>query len=270
MLGAIIGDIVGSVYEFDNHRSKDFPFWGKGCEFTDDSVMTVAVGNVCRRLMSLHIPLDRVSTWCHAFGVEMHRMGNAYPGRGYGGRFLRWLESADPKPYNSLGNGSAMRVSAVAFCADTPEDCLTLARLTAEPTHNHPEGILGAQAAAVAGWLALHGHSKAYIRTYVENHFYPLDFTLDGIRDSYRFNEICRDTVPQAITAFLESDSFEDCIRNAISIGGDSDTLAAIAGGIAECYYGIPEALRERAMIYLPRELQNNVTDFYAYIEKNE
>ena len=270
MLGAIIGDIVGSVYEFDNHRSKEFPFWGKKCTFTDDSVMTVAVGNVCRRLGVKNIPLSDESKWIHAFGEEMHRYGKIYPNRGYGGRFLCWLESDNPQPYNSLGNGSAMRVSPVAFCADTLEDCLTLARLTAEPTHNHPEGISGAQAAASAGWLAFHKYSKEEIRSYIEENFYSLDFTLDSIRDTYRFNEICRDTVPQAIVAFLEAESFEDAIRNAISIGGDSETLAAISGGIAEAYYGIPDSMKETAFAFLPPSLKKDVEDFYACIKKTE
>ena len=270
MLGAIIGDIVGSVYELKNHRSKDFPFWGKDCCFTDDSVMTVAVGNVCRRLGESNLPLTEETEWIQAFSTEMHRYGNIYPGRGYGGRFLRWLESDDPQPYNSLGNGSAMRVSPVAFCAKTLEDCLTLARLSAEPTHNHPEGVLGAQAAAAAGWLALRKHSKDEIRNYIEVNFYSLNFTLDKIRDSYRFNATCRDTVPQAIAAFLEAESFEDTVRNAISIGGDSDTIAAIAGGIAETYYGIPEELKNQCLSHLPDSMQKDVSDFYGYITKIE
>jgi len=261
MLGAIIGDIVGSIYEFDNQRSKVFPFWGMGCEFTDDTVMTLAVSNVCCWRKSAADPTEKELR--DAFEKEMHRLGRAYPDRGYGGRFLHWLESDHPRPYNSLGNGSAMRVSPVAFAAETLEECLDLARISAEPTHNHPEGVIGAQAAAAAGWLARHGSSKDEIRSYIEDNYYSLDFTLDGIRHSYRFNEICRDTVPQAIEAFLESADFEDAIRNAISIGGDSDTLAAITGGIAEAYYGIPEALAVKALSYLPPELVKCVKDFY-------
>lgn len=268
MLGAITGDIVGSVYEFDNLKSKDFPFWGEECDFTDDSVMTIAVGNVCRMLLRNKQHEKPEECWRSSFSQEMHRMGNQYSGRGYGGRFLVWLQSDDPRPYNSLGNGSAMRVSPVSFCAKSLDECLQLARLSAEPTHNHPEGILGAQAAASAGWLARHGSSKADIRRYIEENYYPLNFTLDGIRENYRFNAICRDTVPQAIVAFLEADGFEDTIRNAISIGGDSDTLAAIAGGIAEAYYGIPEDTAKKAMSYLPHDLQKDVMAFYEFIRK--
>jgi len=269
MLGAIIGDIVGSVYEFNPHKSKNFPFWDSAGSFTDDSVMTIAVGNVCRTLMDGEVPLTQESLWVDAFGREMHRMGKCYPGRGYGGRFIQWLESDTPQPYNSMGNGSAMRVSPISLCTKTLDDCLKTARLSAEPTHNHPEGILGAQAAAAAGWLARHGYSKNGIRRFVETNFYPLDFTLDSIRDSYRFSAICRDSVPQAIVAFLEADGFEDAIRNAISIGGDSDTIAAIAGGIAEAFYGIPAALKEAALSYLPPELKNHIDNFYSFIEKN-
>lgn len=266
MLGAIIGDIAGSVYEFNNHKSKDFPFLRTECRFTDDSVMTIAVGNVCRKIKNATVITNWETSFCH----EMHHLGNAYPDCGYGRRFLQWLESAEPKPYNSMGNGSAMRVSPIALISDTMEECLHLARLSALPTHNHPEGILGAQAVAAAGWMARQSCSKEHIRRYIEENFYKLDFTLDSIRKNYSFSALCRDTVPQAIQAFLESDSFEDAVRNAISIGGDSDTLAAIAGGIAEPYYGIPADIKEKALNYLPENLRRHITDFYTHIGKTE
>ena len=167
-------------------------------------------------------------------------LSGQYAGCGYGGRFFEWMYSDDPKPYHSYGNGSAMRVSPVAWFARSLEECERLARLTAEPTHDHPDGIAGAQATAGAVYLARHGADKAAIKAYVEK-YYKIDFTLDEIRDTYTFNEICAGTVPYAVEAFLESDSFEDCIRNTISIGGDSDTLAAVSGAIAEAYYGTPK-----------------------------
>lgn len=262
MLGAIVGDIVGSVYEFNSHKSKDFPLWGVGCTFTDDTVMTVAAANVCRRLYGTGADEP---AWRESFGREMHRLGNAWPDRGYGGRFQLWLDCEDPRPYNSCGNGSAMRVSPVSLAAGTLEECLLLARLSAEPSHDHPEGIRGAQATAAAGWLAGRGYPKEEIRRYIHSNFYALDFTLDEIRPSYSFNATCQASVPQAIEAFLESTDFEDAIRSAVSIGGDSDTIAAIAGGIAGAFYGVPEPLAEKALGYLPPELQRDVLGFQMW-----
>ena len=266
MLGAMIGDIAGSVYEFDNCRSKDFPMLSERCCFTDDTVMTAAVANVCRMLYTPGETI-REDVWRSALTREMRRMGRAYTERGYGGRFLQWLYEDDPKPYYSWGNGSAMRASPVSFIAGSLEECRTLARLTAEPTHDHPEGIAGAECTACAGYLALHGAGKAGIRRFVEENYYSLDFTIDGIRETYAFNETCRDTVPQAIEAFLESTDFEDAIRLAVSVGGDSDTLAAITGGIAEAFYGIPEELETKALRFLSPELRTVVSGFRDFVK---
>ena len=264
MLGAMIGDIAGSLYEFNNYRRKDFPMLSERCFFTDDTVMTAAVANVCRTLYKPGEPIEE-ELWRTALTQEMQRMGRAYPGRGYGGRFGRWLYDAEPKPYHSWGNGSAMRVSPVSFIAGSLAECRTLARLTAEPTHDHPEGIAGAECAACAGYMALHGAGREEIRRFVEENYYKLDFTIDGIRETYSFNETCRDTVPQAIEAFLESTDFEDAIRLAVSVGGDSDTLAAITGGIAEAFYGIPEKWEARSLAFLTPELREIVNGFRAF-----
>ena len=257
MLGAVIGDIVGSIYEFSNHRSKQFEFFGDGCFFTDDTVMTMAVASALMR----HRRGD-TEDFKRELVSEMQRLGRAYPGRGYGGRFAGWLEEDDPKPYNSWGNGSAMRVAPVAWFAETLEECSALAAASAEVTHNHPEGIKGAKAAAECIYLARKGASQASIREYVEENYYKLDFTIDEIRPTYRFNESCQETVPQAIEAFLESDGFEDAVRIAISVGGDSDTLADITGAIAEAYYGIPDNIFFDALDYLDDELDIIYTAF--------
>lgn len=256
MLGAMIGDIAGSVYEHNNIKTKEFEFFNKYGRFTDDTVMSVAV---CDAL--LHCAEDR-SGLANATVACMQLFGRAYPKAGYGGRFRNWLTDKDPKPYRSWGNGSAMRVSGCAWAADSLEDALALAEITAAVTHDHPEGIKGAQAAAAAVYLARTGSSKAEIRDHIEKNFYPLDFTLDDIREDYRFDVSCQGSVPQAIEAFLESVSFEDAIRNAVSIGGDSDTVAAITGSIAEAFYGIPEDIRRRALTYLDGPLTHVLNKF--------
>lgn len=238
--GAIVGDIVGSVYEFDNIKTKDFPLFQEDCNATDDSIMTLAI----LRALEDAVESGRFDTmtddeWRLAFQNAMREVGRPHRHCGYGGHFRRWMYADVPKPYNSCGNGSAMRVSPVGWFARSIEECERLARLSAEPTHNHPEGIAGAQATAGAVFLARSGAAKEEIRAYVERYF-PVDFTLDQIRPTYRFDVFCSGTVPPAVEAFLESDSFEDCIRSTISIGGDSDTLAAVSGAIAEAYYGTP------------------------------
>ena len=239
--GALVGDMVGSVYEFHNIKTKDFLFWDDACFATDDSIMTLAIAKALMDAVEEGC-FDTLTDdeWRRRFRDNMREVGKPFPGCGYGGRFFEWMYSDDPKPYHSYGNGSAMRVSPVAWFARSLEECERLARLTAEPTHDHPDGIAGAQATAGAVYLARHGADKAAIKAYVEK-YYKIDFTLDEIRDTYTFNEICAGTVPYAVEAFLESDSFDDCIRNTISIGGDSDTLAAISGAIAEAYYGTPK-----------------------------
>ena len=266
MLGAVIGDIVGSRFEWNNIRIKEFDFFHQTCTFTDDSVMTLAIASAILEAKGNSGKLGNFAV------LEMRRLGNLYPGRGYGGMFNGWLHSDAPEPYNSFGNGSAMRVSACGFAGKSLEEVKLLSRKVTEVTHNHPEGLKGAEATAVCVFLARQGKMLWEIGDYVKKHYYPLDFTLDGIRDSYRFNETCQNTVPQAIVAFLESENFEDAIRNAISIGGDSDTLAAITGAMAEAYYGIPMDLRERALAFLDEELLKILNDFesaYPYKAEN-
>ena len=243
MYGAILGDIVGSPYEFDckNYKAKDFPLFSCRSDFTDDTVMTLAVAQA---LLSTRGQSDSA---IHAALVrEMQRLG----------RFGGWLREKDPQPYRSYGNGSAMRVSPAAWLAKDMTETLHLARLTAEVTHDHPEGIKGAQATAAAILLARTGHGKEEIRAYTERAFgYDLSRSCDEIRLTYRHVESCQETVPQAITAFLESTGFEDALRTAVSLGGDSDTLAAITGSIAEAFYGVPEELRQECRKRLPTEL---------------
>lgn len=242
MLGAIIGDMAGSIYEFHNHRSKEFPFFGVGCYPTDDSIMTIAVAKAILENDGKAEGLEKQAVkW-------MQKIGRQYPNCGYGGRFYGWVFARDPHPYGSLGNGSAMRVSPCGWAGKTLDEVKALSRAVTIVSHNHPEGVKGAEATACAIFLARTGHSKEQIRSFTEEHYYALDFTIDGIRPTYRFDVTCQGTVPQAIEAFLESDSFEDAIRAAISVGGDSDTLAAITGGIAEAFYGIPETLKKQAI----------------------
>lgn len=267
MFGAIIGDIVGSAYEFCNIKTKDFPLFSPACDYTDDSLMTIAVGQ------ALSTPWEDMEALKKNFVQTMQAMGRAYPypTGAYGGRFSAWLSSPDPQPYGSFGNGSAMRVSPCGLYAATLEEALTLAKASAEVTHNHPEGIKGAQATAAAIYLARTGSSKEEIRNYIRAYFYPLEETLEKIRPTYGFDESCQGTVPQAIQAFLESHTFDDAIRNAISLGGDSDTLGAITGSMAWNYYcaqngGTPTqdmmAIWETAVTYLPSDLAAFVEEF--------
>lgn len=232
MYGAIIGDIVGSVYEFDNITTKDFPLFSSSCTFTDDTIMTLAVARALLRSQTDSAALRPLLV------QEMQAMGRDWPGRGYGIRFCQWLYASDPQPYLSFGNGSAMRASPCGLFAVTLEEALSLAEASADVTHNHPEGIKGAQATAAAVYLAKTGqYTKEQIGAYLRSNFYPLDRTVDEIRPGYYFNETCQETVPQALQAFLESTSFEDALRTAISLGGDSDTLAAITCSVAWSYY---------------------------------
>ena len=269
MLGAIIGDIVGSIYEFDNIKTKDFNLFTNEMFFTDDTVMTIAIADA---IINGAKPEN--------FILSMKKWGGDYIDKSYGHSFRRWLKSENSEPYNSWGNGSAMRVSPCGWVAKLSEPFeeglkLTedLAKKSAEVTHNHPEGIKGAQATASSIFFMRHGKSKNAIeeyknklKDYIQNKYkYDLNFTLNEIRPSYAFNESCQKTVPQAIVSFLESENFEDAIRNAISIGGDSDTLAAITGSIAEASYGIPEDIKEKAISYLDnkiKELYNKWVNF--------
>ncbi len=257
MLGAIIGDVIGSPYEFSSNKTKDFPLFKDGCRLTDDSYMTIAVGCACAdaNLNSERDFKANVTYW-------MRRIGRLYPNAGYGGMFFRWLKSDIMPAYNSFGNGSAMRISPVAWVAKTLEDAERLATWSAEITHNHPEGVKGAKSVAAAIFLARQGKSKEEIKDYIEKHYYSLQFILDEIRPSYEFDVTCQGSLPQAIQCFLESTDFEDAIRNAVSLGGDSDTQAAIAGSIAEAYYGIPQTLKEKIEKYFPSSVRNYYSMF--------
>jgi len=254
MIGAIIGDIVGSRFEFNNYKGKDFELFTKKNEITDDSIMTIAVAKALLAAGKDYDDLDKQAI------IWMRKIGRAHPSS-YGTRFYQWLDSKVPEPYNSWGNGSAMRVSAVAYVAKSIQEVQYLSRMVTKVTHNHPEGIKGAEATAIAVFMALHGFDKEEIRAIMEEYYF-IGFTLDSIRDNYEYHISCQGTVPPAIVAFLESDSFEDAIRNAISIGGDSDTLAAITGAIAEAYYGVPAVLRDKAFEYLPKDLTDIVATF--------
>ena len=251
MTGAIAGDIIGSVYEFDNIKTTDFPLFTNESDYTDDTIMTVAVADWLLNGGDLAKVMQR-------YGREY-----PYPTGGYGGRFSGWLREKDPLPYNSWGNGSAMRVSAVGWMFDSLEKTLEVAKETAIVTHNHPEGIKGAQATAAAIYLARTGKSKQDIKQYIEATFsYDLGRTCDEIRPFYRFNESCQGTVPEAIIAFLDSSDFENAIRLAVSLGGDSDTLACITGGIAEAFYGIPEDIEKQVSDKLPGTFQKVIKEF--------
>lgn len=257
MLGAIIGDMIGSPYEFGSEKCKDFQLFAPNCRPTDDSVMTIAVGLACVE-SDLHDEKRFKTVLTH----WMRSLGRLYPDAGYGRLFYRWLMDDHAVSYGSLSNGSAMRVSPVAWAADTLEDTLRLAKWSAEITHDHPEGIKGAQAVAAAIFLARTGADRDEIRGYIEDHFYDLDFTVDQIRPHYVPELSCEGSVPQAIVCFLEAEDYEDALRNAISLGGDGDTQAAIAGSIAEAFFGIPEELQEQAMEYLDDTLRDYLMEY--------
>jgi len=309
VLGAIIGDIVGSRFEFKNHRSKEFELFTSKCRVTDDSIMTLAVSKAvmeARRTRddevsrmkgtkagwTLNDPQDNCGSDPDSWGSEqndagsgsgginekyyitaerlavkyMQRIGRKYPKCGYGGRFRRWIFSDTPQPYNSFGNGAAMRISPVGFAAESEEEVVRLSRAVTAVTHNHPEGIKGAEAVAMAIYMARKGCSKEDICDRITRNYYSLDFTIDEIRGTYKFDVTCQGSVPQAIEAFLESESFEDAIRTAVSVGGDSDTIAAIAGSIAEAFYGVPEELKDTALLYLDSELRAIFDEWYLFI----
>jgi ADP-ribosylglycohydrolase len=251
ILGAIAGDIIGSSYEFYNVKSTDFTLFSQRSHFTDDTILTVATMGV----------LLFKGSYTEAY----HSFGNKYPSS-YGGHFIAWLDSENPEPYNSWGNGSAMRASPIGWALDTLEEVMAEAKKSAEVTHNHPEGIKGAQAAAACVWLARNGKSKAEIKEFVQTTFgYDLERTCDQIRPDYEFDVSCQGSVPEAIIAFLESTDFESCVRLSVSLGGDSDTIAAIAGGIAEAFYGgVPEAIETEVWKRIPPEFQKLVEAFTA------
>ena len=259
MYGAIIGDIIGSRYEFKNKPSKDFELFTDQCRFTDDTVMTVAVANA----VMASDPEAGEKEIKDSLVYAMQGFGSMYPKAGYGGGFRKWLRSEDPKPYGSWGNGSAMRVSAVGWIYPTLERVLEVAGWTAEVTHNHPDGVKGAQCTAAVIFLARAGRGKSAIREYVNNVFgYDTDTTVEEFRNKEARDISCAETLPRALAAFFEGNSYEDAVRNAASIGGDTDTIAAIAGSMAEAYYGIPDELIEKCNEYLPKELKMVVDHF--------
>ena len=286
MYGAILGDMIGAPYEFDRgNKSKDFPLFSAGSHFTDDSVMTVAVAEA---LLNVAVKEDKEKNQPGNVGktpsydeireednqvraeviASMQEWGHKYPKAGYGVRFTYWLYDPEPqpKPYNSWGNGSAMRVSSAGWLFDTMEETLRYARLTADVTHNHPEGIKGALATAAAIFLARNDTTKEQIRAYIEQEFgYDLSRTCDEIRPTYHHVESCQETVPEAITAFLEGNDFEDVIRTAVSLGGDCDTLTCIAGSIAEAFYGVPEELKIECRRRLPEDMLKVLNRFERY-----
>ena len=256
MLGAIIGDIVGSRFEWDNHKSKEFEFFTPKCAFTDDSVMTIALAEAILESEPDYEELSVNAVEC------MQLLGRAHPDRCYGGNFYGWLFEDDPQPYNSFGNGAAMRVSPAVLAATSLEEAIALSAQITAVTHNHPEGLKGAEATTVAIYMARTGSSITTIKDYISQNYYAMDFTLAEIRDSYEFTEACSETVPQALEAFFESTGFEDAIRNAISIGGDSDTVAAICGSVAGAYYGVPKELAKQVLPYLSDDLLEIVAAF--------
>lgn len=265
MYGAILGDMIGSPYEFDRgDKTKDFPFFDKGATFTDDSVMTIAVAEALMRACGTRAIDDEDATKSLIIDM-MHKWGHKYPGAGYGHRFYTWLKRNDRMPYNSYGNGSAMRVAAAGWLFGDLETTRKVACWTAEVTHNHPEGVKGADAVASAIWMARNGHSKDEIRDFIINDIgYDLSRTCDDIRPGYHHVESCQETVPEAITAFLEGTDFEDVIRTAVSLGGDCDTLTCIAGSMAEAFYGVPEYLKDECERRLPDDLADILLMFHC------
>ena len=267
MLGAILGDMIGSPYEAQekNIKTKDFPLFCSRSKVTDDSVLTCAVAAA----FLAHLKTPKMVDLHNALIDNLKEFGNCFQYVPYGQTFRKWMSDyLDRKPYNSFSNGSAMRVSSVGWLFDTLEKVEEMAKTSAEVTHNHPEGIKGAQAVAGAIFLARTTKSKEKIRSYIEQKYYKLDFSIDGIRDSYIGSLECAHSVPQAIVAFLESESFEDALRTAVSLGGDSDTLAAISGSIAEAFYGIPEDIFKAGVPKIPPMLMEVVDSFHDYLKR--
>ena len=267
MIGAILGDIIGSRFEFDKGPwTKDFELFTQKSEWTDDTAMTVAVAEA---LMDAGVDADtaEIETACVK---SMQKWGRKYPHAGYGGRFAGWLYEADPTPYNSWGNGSAMRVSAAGWLYDSIERTREVARATATVTHNHPEGIKGAECTAAVIFMGRNGATKEENRKYIDQEFgYDLSKSVDEWRPLHEMHESCMDALPKALISFFEGQSFEDVVRNAVSLGGDTDTIAAIAGSMAEAFFGIPDEITESGLAYLPDEMQDVFSDFGMYTEES-
>lgn len=266
MYGAILGDIIGSPFEFDmGWKTKDFSLFCVNSKCTDDTVMTIAVAEAF-----LDAKKGTDDAWLRKRLVHgLRHWGKVYAHAGYGTQFMNWLYADDPQPYNSFGNGAAMRVSSVAWLFDELDTVRKMARISAEVTHDHPEGIKGAEATASAIFLARTGSTKAQIKAYIEENFhYDLSRTCDEIRPNYHHVESCQETVPEAITAFLEGESFEDVIRTAVSLGGDCDTLTAIAGSMAEGFYGVPETLKKECVKRMPADLLRVLRRFERRVKK--
>lgn len=281
MLGAIIGDVVGTRFEFHPIKTKDFKLFSKnecfdkngeltigffsgGSRFSDDTAMTIAV---CKSLLNCngdYSNLREKTVECLKF------YGKKYPFLGYGLRFNNWLMSKSSEPYNSFGNGSAMRISPVAYFANSLEELKELSKMVTDVTHNHPEGLKGAEAVAVCIWLALNKKNKEEIKQYVEEHYYSLDFDYNNLVENYKFDETCQGSVPQAIYGFLISNSFEDTLRTVVSMGGDADTMGAIAGAIAEAYYGIPNEIETKVFEYLPQDFIEIIEEFKTHINNKQ
>ena len=266
MLGAIIGDVAGSRFEWEPLKSKDFTLLSRdlGCRLTDDSVMTLAIADAILACGGDYSDLGRRAV------ASMQALGRAYPQAGYGGRFAQWLTQEDPKPYHSYGNGAAMRVSPCGFAASSLEEAVALARAVTEVTHDHPEGMKAAEAVAAAIYLARTGATLADLRAFIEANYYPIDFTLDQIRPDYVFDVSCQGSVPQAFASLFESTGYEDAIRNGISLGGDSDTIAAITGGMAQALYGVPADLRAQVLPFLDRRQRAIFDRFEAVFGRPE
>lgn len=268
MLGAIIGDVVGSRFEFANIKRKDFYLFHENCFFTDDSVMTLAVAKAIMATGRITTSLDDYCRLLERNATKyLQKIGRRYPNCGYGNRFYHWVFSVEPRPYNSFGNGAAMRISPVGDFARTEAEVVSLTRAVTAISHNHPEGIKGAEATAMAIFLAKNKATKEEIKKRIEADYYPLNFRISEIRDNYYFDETCQGTVPQALQAFMEADSFEDAIRTSVSLGGDSDTLAAICGSVAASYYGVPEIIKNQALSYLDDELQVIYEEWQNFIK---
>jgi type I restriction enzyme M protein len=262
MLGAILGDIVGSRFEWANIGTKQFDLFHHRCKFTDDTVMTCALAKAILVWDQEGRPsYERLSELAR---TSMREMGVKYPHSGYGGHFRQWLNDLEMGPYNSCGNGSAMRVSAVGWAANSLEECIAMSKAVTEVTHNHPDGIMGAEATAVQIFMARNGASLAELEAYEKEHYYSIEYDMNWLWDYYEWSSLCNNTCQPAYICLYESESFEDCMRNCMSIGGDSDTIGAIAGGIAEAFYGIPDAIKDKGLSYLDEGLREVAVNFTA------